>query len=496
MLFVLHVKTPPIDFFEQLHLQFQISDFLLVLDEGPGTDIWLEFSRQAFQLGYMRLLFLHRSENAALYGMRLFPQLEIERADVNTYVERRNRLTNMKGFAIRVAVYSNPPRCLLYKNSEGKQKYGGYYLRFLQHFVAVHNASFVPVYTPNDSPGHCIRALLSKQVDLCGDSLAQGSDKSFVVTRAIRMAYANVMVPYAKQLSSYRYIVAPFHPTVWICLIVYITLIVFFMSFIHWQQRRRWIFSTFLLDAISSLLFTGFSLKHLHGRERYILFAVLFIAGFIYSTFYLGYLKSILTTEVFEKQINSFQQLLESNISIMIDEYDRNLSRRYHLPDMLWPIIQVVPDEMLKKHRSGFDQEYAYILFSDRMELYDYAQKYLRHPRLRRMPINIFFLFSGFPMRESYFLRQSLSEAWANAFESGFLKKLAVDADHETMTANVGFRFLVTDQYEAQSLSLDYFVMPAMSLAFGYGLALLVFAIELTAWRRHRQRAHNLALMD
>ncbi|XP_030554573.1 uncharacterized protein LOC115758173 [Drosophila novamexicana] len=490
-LFVLLVETPPIELFEQLHYLFQKADFLLVLKEYPVTDIWLDFVQQAWELGYYRLLFLHTGRQGALYKKQMFPQLELKPTSVSNYVATRARFTDMHGFEIRVAVYSNPPRCLYYEDEWGEPVYGGYYMRFVRHFLATHNAKFVPVHTPNDSPGHCVKALLARRVDLCADALAQGSDKTFVVTNAIRMAYANIMVANAKPLSSYRYLVAPFHTTVWICLIVYIGFIVCFMSCIHWQQQRRWIFSTFLLEAISSLLFTGFALKDLHGRERYILFGVLFIAGFIYSTFYLGYLKSILTTEVFEEQINSFEQLLEANISIIIDEYDSNLTTRYFLPDMLWPIIQVVPEEKLKRHRTGFDQQYAYILFSDRMDLYDYAQKYLKHPRMRRIPINIFFLYAGFPMRESWFLKQHLSEAWANAFESGLVQKLALDADHETMTSSVGFlHFLATEYYEAQSLGLDYFVMPAMSLAFGYGLAFLAFVIELTAWRMRRERIH------
>lgn len=490
VLFVLIVSKPPLELLERLHFHYQQSDFLLVIRNDfhgePSEDqevppLWMTFLHDAWQLGYVKLLLWH---HAQLYEKQLFPQLRLLRTTVSQYVRRRDRLSDLQGYEIHVAAYSNPPRCLIYDNEWGERVYGGYYMRFIRHFLQSRNATFVPVPTPNDSPRHCIEALLSERVDLCADALAQGADMKFEVTKAIRMAYANIMVANAKPLSSYRYLVAPFHPTVWICLIVYIGFIVCFMSCIHWQQQHRWIFSKFLLEAISSLLFAGFSLRDLHGRERYILFAVLFLAGFIYSTFYLGYLKSILTTEVFEEQINSFEQLVEMNVSLIIDEYDRTLTKRYYLPDILWAIIRVVPDETLKQHRTSFDQKYAYILFSDRMELYTYAQKYLRHPRLRRIPINIFFLYAGFPMRKSWFLKQRLSDAWAWAFASGLVQKLGTDADHETMTTGVGFlEFLITEYYVARPLGLDYFVMPAMSLALGYGLALITFVIELTAWR-------------
>ncbi|XP_062135367.1 uncharacterized protein LOC133845047 [Drosophila sulfurigaster albostrigata] len=483
VLFVLIVEDPfgPLELLQKLHLHFDEADFLLVIERLELDGIWLQFVYDAWQLGYIKLLFLH---STLLYENQLFPELKLKPTTVERYAVTRGRLLNLHGYETRVAVYSNPPRSLLYKDEWGNQVYGGYYMRFIRQFLRYMNATFVPIQTPSYSAGHCKQALQAGRVDLCADALAQETTKTFAVSRPIRLAYANIMVPSAKPLGSYRYLVAPFHSTVWICLIVYVGFIVCFMSWIHWQQQHRWLFSKFLLEAISSLLLAGFALKDLHGRERYILFLVLFMAGFVYSTFYLGYLKSILTTEVFEQQINCLEQLIEANITLMIDEYDRNLSHRYNLPDILWQIVKVVPDETLKKHRNSFDQEYAYMLFSDRMDLYDYAQKYLRHPRIRHIPINIFYLFAGFPMRETWFLKHHLSEAWANAFASGLVQKLALDADHETMTSSVGFlEFLITEYYEAQPLGLDYFVMPAMSLALGYGLAFLAFVIELTAWR-------------
>ncbi|KAH8297370.1 hypothetical protein KR044_010977 [Drosophila immigrans] len=483
VLFVLIVEDPrqPLELLQKLHVNFEGADFLLVIEQPQLDDIWLGLVYDAWQLGYIKLLLLH---DTLLYEKQLFPVLKLELSSVERYARTRGELRNLHGHETRVAVYSNPPRSLLYKDKWGKQVYGGYYLRFIRHFLRSKNTTFVGIQTPSYSAGHCKQALLAKRVDLCADALAQETTKTFAVAKPIRLAYANIMVPNAKPLGSYRYLVAPFHSTVWLCLIVYIGFIVCFMSCIHWQQKRRWIFSKFLLEAISSLLLAGFDLKDLCGRERYILFVVLFIAGFIYSTFYLGYLKSLLTTEVFEQQINSLEQLVEANISLIIDEYDRNLSHRYNLPEILWQIVEVVPDEVLKRHRNSFDQEYAYMLFSDRRDLYDYAQKYLRNPRIRHIPINIFYLFAGFPMRETWFLKHHLSVAWANAFESGLVQKLALDADHETMTSSVGFlEFLITEYYEAQPLGLDYFVMPAMSLALGYGLAFLTFVIELTAWR-------------
>ncbi|KAL7735868.1 hypothetical protein ACLKA6_017864 [Drosophila palustris] len=481
VLFVLIVKDPPLDLFQKLKLHFEYSDFLLVIEQEELGKIWLGFVHDAWQLGYIKLLLWHAS---IVYEKKLFPELRLRPSSVQRYAATRGGIQDLHGHEIRVAVYHNPPRCTQYKDKYGNEVTGGFYMRFIQSYVLSKNATFVAVQTTSYSAGHCKRALVSGRVDVCADSLAQEATNTFAVTRPLKLAFANILVPNAKPLGSYRYLAAPFLPTVWMCLVVYIGFIVCFMSCIHWQQQRRWIFSKFLLEAISSLLFAGFSLKDLRGRERYILFMVLFLAGFIFSTFYLGYLKSLLTTEVFEEQINSFEQLVAANISLLIDEYDRNLTKRYHMPDILWKVAKVVPDKMLKEHRNAFDPNYAYMLFTDRMHLFDYAQKYLKHPHLRHIPINIMFLFAGFPMRDTWFLKHDLSQAWSNAFSSGLIEKHILDAFYETTTSSVGFlKFLVTEYYEAQPLGLDYFVMPAMSLGLGYGLALIAFVVELTGWR-------------
>jgi len=225
VLFVLIVKDPPMKFFQKLNLHFYTADFLLVIEQEELNGIWLRFVYDAWQLGYIKLLLWHAT---ILYEKQLFPELQLQASNVQRYAATRGSINNMHGHEIRVAIYSNPPRCMLYKDKRGKQIYGGFYMRFIRHFVRSKNATFVPVLTTSYSAGHCKRALASNHVDLCADALAEESTRSFTVTKPLKLAYANIIVPNAKPLGSYRYLAAPFHTTLWICLIVYILFIVFF----------------------------------------------------------------------------------------------------------------------------------------------------------------------------------------------------------------------------------------------------------------------------
>ncbi|BFG04935.1 uncharacterized protein DMAD_03787 [Drosophila madeirensis] len=484
-LFIVISTEPPYDLLQVLELRFQHADFLIVTDQPIEQDKWLAFVQYAFEQGYVRLL-LYTTSGGGVYGKTLFPHVRIDPTTVEEYLRYRDTLKNLHGYPVRVAAYKNVPRSFMYVNAWGRTIYAGFYMRFVRAFLDSKNASFVPVHTPSDSPGNCTLVLHNETVDICADSLA-ANPQMFSLTYGFRIAYANVMVAHAKPLLSYRYLEAPFQKSVWLCLVAYVLLIVSFLSCLHWQQYRRWDFSKYLLEVFSSLLFAGFTLQSIRGRERYILFGVIFMTGFVYSTMYLGLLKSMLISEVYEPQINTFEQLVESNITLLVDPYDRILFAKYNMPEVLWSVVETVTFETLLHHRNRFDQRYAYVLFTDRMNLYETAQLFLRHPRLRRIPINFAFLFTGIPMRKRWFLKEHLSTAWYHAFESGLTRKLAEDANNEAMSVG-HLHYLITEHLEAKPLDLDYFVMPTIALALGHSLALISFVIELTAWRMCRSR--------
>lgn len=201
------------------------------------------------------------------------------------------------------------------------------------------------------SPENCTQFILNNTVDMCADALVKNS-KAFSVSRELRIAPANVIVPHGKPLLSYRYLAAPFNTKVWIALGTYVFLISGFLCLIHWLRSGKWDFSQNLLEVYSSLLFTGFHLKATNGIERYILFGVLFISGFVYSTSYLRLLKSMLIAETFEKQIQTFEELAESNIPLLINPYDRMIFQHHHIPKSLWTAVRTVSSETLLNHRS------------------------------------------------------------------------------------------------------------------------------------------------
>ncbi|KAH8324684.1 hypothetical protein KR074_003211, partial [Drosophila pseudoananassae] len=457
-------------------LQFQLSDFLLVIDNEMEENKWKRFIDFAFKLGYIKIL-IHSTLSGRSYDKLLFPNLRLRSTTAKDYAGFRDSFGNLDRHPVRVAAYNNVPRSLIYKNFDGKVVHTGYYMKFALAFLRSRNATFVPVYTGSDSPQNCTLAIKNNKVDMCADALSK-NPIYFTVTNELRMAAANVIVPHAKPLLLYRYLTAPFQTGVWLCLAIYVILIAGFMSLIHRTRIGRWDFSRQLLEVFNSLLFGAFKLANVFGGERYIIFGVLFIAGFVYSTEYSGLLKSMMISEVFESEITTFEELVERRIPVLIDPYDRALFERHYMPDILRSVVKTVPSETLVKHRNNLDQNYAYVLFPDRWGMFEYAQHYLRHPKFRRIQIDFCFLFAGFPMRNTWFLKHHLSRSLYNGFESGLLDKMQFDSYREAVSQGY-LNYTVTEHLEAKPLGLNHFLTTAIALALGYSLASISFLIEL-----------------
>ncbi|XP_017107891.2 uncharacterized protein [Drosophila bipectinata] len=473
-------NRPPYELFRKLDLQFQLSDFLLVIDNEMEETKWKHFIDFAFKLGYIKIL-IHSTLSGRSYDKLLFPNLRLRSTTAKDYAGFRDSFGNLNRYPVRVAAYNNVPRSFIYTNLEGKIIHTGYYMKFALAFLRYRNATFVPVYTGSDSPQNCTLAIKTNKVDMCADALSK-NPIYFTVTNELRIAAANVIVPHAKPLLLYRYLTAPFKTSVWLCLAIYVILIAGFMSLIHRARIGRWDFSRQLLEVFNSLLFGAFKLATIFGGERYILFGILFIAGFVYSTEYSGLLKSMMISEVFESEITTFEELAERRIPVLIDPYDRALFERHYMPDILRSVVKTVPSETLVKHRNNLDQNYAYVLFPDRWGMFEYAQHYLRHPKFRRIQIDFCFLFAGFPMRNTWFLKHHLSRSLYNGFESGLLDKMQFDSYREAVSQGY-LNYTVTEHLEAKPLGLNHFLTTAIALALGYSLASISFLIELLAWK-------------
>lgn len=468
--------------FEQFPTEMQQSDFLFVGCNSAAN--WQQLLSTLWQEGYPNVLIFNSTDGTGLrgqfYSSNLYPQQELHRCSIDQYLwSRQHWFDNLEGWEVRVALYNNPPRTLVYPEQE---LYDGYSLMLLREFLAHRGAKFVPVLTPNYqvySANDCLKFLHSNMSDICGDLLAYTNEVSF--TASYMYLYGNILIPNAKPRSKNYYIIAPMQLKTWLFMLLYIAVICSFVSCICWLQLGRWEYSKFLLEIISSLLCMGFRLFNIGGRQHFILYSSIFLVGFVCSNYYLAFLATILSTGVYDRQIDSFDELVDQNISIVIGDYDKTVLMTYDYPDILWNITRVVPYDFILAHRRVFDANYAYLAHSDRLVLFNFQQQYMAKPRMRPLPIDLMHSLPGFPMRRQWLLKYKLSETLLNCFGSGLMKKLADDTNRQTI--HIGYLNLIpSEPYEARPLTLDYFNVPLIMLISGLIIALVCLMVELL-WR-------------
>ncbi|XP_030375583.1 uncharacterized protein LOC115624878 [Scaptodrosophila lebanonensis] len=471
VLIIMHMDGICLRFIKRLHIDFQFSDLLVITTKSTKHDMLVRYSEQLFELGYLNVLH-YNMPNDEFYAAQYFPRITLAATTINQYLGLRDRWTrNMQGHEVRVLTYHNPPRSL-YNPERGF--HGGYVVGVLREFLHHRNARFKPVYGSNPmtySPNDCIDAIHSNAADTCADMLPKNAKNEIV--GMIHLGSGKILVSNARALPKIYYILAPFCPQLWMILVAYIFLLSGYCSLICWRQQRRWRFNKFVLQLISSLLNTHYSLHDLRGPVRRVLFIFTFVPGFVLATLYLALLKSRLATGLYEPPINSFEALVKSNTTILFSKSDLQIASHFGFPDELWPIIQVINYETLLQLRINLDTRFAYVVYNDRQHLIQYQQRFLLKPIMRFISDNAIRLFGGFAVRPQWFLRKQLNTYCLNIASSGVLSQAQRLADYKSVQE--GFlHFMITQYYKAKPLDLDYYKMPSICLLLGYLISLIL----------------------
>lgn len=470
-----------VQIFSNFRDKMQRSDYLFV-GAGNATN-WLQMLSMLWQLGYPNVLIYDSSGEGEFYTGDRFPQLKLIPTSIEHYLwARLHWFDNLHGWEVRTILSNDPPRTLV----DPKQRiYDGYALGLLREFIAYRNATFVPVLEPNFevfSGLNSLKTLHMKGGDLCGNIFARNDDFSY--TDSYMFLYANIMIA-SPQARPY-YILEPLERRAWLLIALYVLVICGFCSFVCWLQNGRWEWIKIWLEIVRSLVYAGFQLREIAGRLHCILYGIICFAGFIYSNYYVAFLHTLLSTGLYEQPIRSFEELVRSNLSIIISEYDKTVLTAFDYPSILWNITRIMPFDFILKHRGVFDTNYAYLAISDKQVLYRFQQQYMKKPKMRIIHIDIVHALTGYPMQREWLLKFKLSETLLNCFASGLIQKFVDDTNMQTIRMRF-LEIMPSKKYEVEPLTLDNFMTPLLMLAVGIGMGFICLLGELL-WHRKQRR--------
>lgn len=213
---------------------------------------------------------------------------------------------------------------------------------------------------------------------------------------------------------------------------------------------------------------------------RFLLFIILTTSGFILTNLYLAQLSSNLATGLYEKQINSWEDLDETDGIWPLIDVDVATMQQL-IPDRKKLVQRIVPtsEQNVDVFRRNLNTSCIHSGFYDRIEFALYQQKFLRLPIFRKFPHILY----QQPLQISTAFGRPYLQLFnwfsRRIFESGIFLKMKEDAYmHGIQSGLLNFNF--RDKYlKVRSNNVEYYYLIAVLWLGGLFLALITFFVEL-----------------
>ncbi|XP_034114127.2 uncharacterized protein LOC117574397 [Drosophila albomicans] len=229
---------------------------------------------------------------------------------------------------------------------------------------------------------------------------------------------------------------------------------------------------------------SSFSLKQL--------VIVMSIFSLIFNCNFNANLSTLLIKQPHYKQIESFEELRNSELVILLDERSYNYIKWVNDEDIyksLIPNIQIIPTRQREKMLYALNNSYGYQVFTKLWNSLDFYQKHYKVKTMCTSPGLIIsdVPVSGILMNNSVF-RIALNEYMHQTRSMGFYQHWLKSANQK-LIGNFPKTNLINNQ-ESKPLRMDDLKWLWKLMGFCYAVAGLVFAVELLSvyWQKKRAR--------
>ncbi|XP_039958887.1 uncharacterized protein LOC120773832 [Bactrocera tryoni] len=329
------------------------------------------------------------------YTFSYFPEFHLQRKTMDEDCFP-NRIKDLEGVAIRVAPDQLEPWSLVWRNSNGDTKIGGFLTRFVREFAKRSNGtvSYPMAVTPERAPTltELMFLLQNNSIDIAaGTTTIKSSDMA--VSMVILPIDWIIMLPLPAQIPDSEIFLMLLNSSLGLLLftLLFVFSLVLTVEALLLQRRNAvenclfffWILTNVVLRSIigqPSSSKVGVSAKLI---KRF-LYMTLFLSGIFMSTLISAGLQSYLTSPVRYPRINTFEEFLKSDITIKTSQagyraLDLYLSRR-NLKSVKKKFIFSSSLEKLQRQRTYLDTRYGYTMFSNLWDVLARYQTYLPQP--------------------------------------------------------------------------------------------------------------------
>ncbi|XP_037903086.1 uncharacterized protein LOC119646645 [Hermetia illucens] len=422
----------------------------------------------------------HESGPPEVLTYNPFPQLKVTRVKSTQHPFEKAHL-NLMGYPIRSFIAQDPPRAFKYINRYGRKIYAGNGLNTVLAFVGKHNGTFVDTNANQnkDIDDHVLHRLIDdKEVDITAHPYQ---------LRIVFVSYSYpvnqdkicLMVKAAQEIPAPLYNILPFEETTWYSIFGSILIFLLVHFLVKLTFGRGVDFVVDITDCLRIIMATipkmGIYSRSWQSR---VIFIFLIYYGVIITSLYQSTLTSLYTTKVYGKEMESAEDMIKANLTIMVHK-----SRWYLLISFIEPPVfrkQFLPVEtdIIQHHWKALDTNYGYVVSSEKIVWILGPQAFSKRA-LFRSPIYCFFpisLMLGMQYLSPF--EESLDRVILQSYQAGLRDKWLKDAFDQSVEGGLTKRkILVENKYKPLIWeNLEYFWILWSG---GMILSIVCFSIEV-----------------
>ncbi|KAH8380876.1 hypothetical protein KR200_007570 [Drosophila serrata] len=476
---ILYLEEPHLnsglDYLTKWLWKYQHLYVLIFYKDGTDENLTTIFKR-CFGAGLLHVIVM-LPNSKGLYSFLPYENFRIlHLANVMDYHITSKLNWNFRGHNITSGlVTAGAPRWYSFRDRNNKLILTGYMLRMIMDFTRFYNGS---VQTRNVSTvNEGLQILDNRSIDFFPFLIRPL--EGFQMTNIMYLENCGLIVPSSRRIPNYLYLVRPYSLSTWL---TWLIIIGYCSLALRILTKGKLNLSGAFLNILRLVLYLsgGKDMGARPSHHRCLLFIILTTSGFILTNLYLAQLSSNLATGLYEKQVNSWQDLDETDGIWPLIDVDVTTMQTL-IPDRhkLISRIVITSEQNVDMFRRNLNTSCIHSGFFDRLEFALYQQKFLKLPIFRKFPHILY----QQPLQISTSFGRPYLQLFnwfsRRTFESGIFLKMKEDAYlHGIQSGLLTFDF--RDKYlKVKSNNLEYYYLVAGFWLGGLFLALISFFVEL-----------------
>ncbi|KAM8713765.1 hypothetical protein ACLKA7_014003 [Drosophila subpalustris] len=283
-----------------------------------------------------------------------------------------------------------------------------------------------------------------------------------------------VMVPLDPELPKWMYMVWPLGRYVWTALVLGIFYVAFLLRFVHREEMITRSYTRNLLHAMALLMYSpnmNMKVRMIQIPMRCLIFyTLLYIQGFILSNYHISHMTSFDMKPVFVKPINTWADLIDSKVRIII-------------PDTLLEEIRSLPglDDYQNLLAKPPLRSLAFVVTRDTWDFFNRQQEALIQPHFHMSEVCFNGFYNAFPMQKDAQFAAALDRFMQYVMQAGLWDFWEDMAFIYAVRAKYAQIFL--DTYPVEPLDLEFFSTAWIVIVVGLSISLMVYLLEYLWWR-------------